>query len=32
MATGWAKDAAVQEQIDASVDDAVLHARRRLPR
>ena len=32
MATGWAKDGAVQEQIDASVDDAVLRARSRLPR
>jgi len=31
MATGWAKDGAVQEQIDASVDDAVRDARRRLP-
>lgn len=31
MATGWAKDGAVQEQIDASVDDAVESARRRLP-
>jgi len=31
MATGWAKDGAVQEQIDASIDDAVKAARRRLP-
>jgi phage/conjugal plasmid C-4 type zinc finger TraR family protein len=31
MATGWARDGAVQEQIDASVDDAVERARRRLP-
>ena len=30
MATGWAKDGAVQEQIDASIDDAVKAARRRL--
>ncbi|HSD68316.1 MAG TPA: DksA/TraR family C4-type zinc finger protein [Woeseiaceae bacterium] len=31
MATGWARDGAVQEQIDASVDDAVKRARSRLP-
>lgn len=31
MATGWAKDGAVQEQIDASVDDAVQSARSKLP-
>lgn len=31
MATGWAKDGAVQEQIDASVDDAVSLARSHLP-
>jgi len=31
MATGWAKDGAVQEQIDASVDDAVKRSRSRLP-
>ncbi len=31
MATGWARDGAVQEQIDASVEDAVERARRRLP-
>jgi phage/conjugal plasmid C-4 type zinc finger TraR family protein len=31
MATGWAKDGAVQEQIDASVDDAVRKARGELP-
>jgi phage/conjugal plasmid C-4 type zinc finger TraR family protein len=31
MANGWAKDGAVQEQIDASVDDAVKHARHKLP-
>ncbi|MDH4049553.1 MAG: DksA/TraR family C4-type zinc finger protein [Gammaproteobacteria bacterium] len=32
MAGGWAKDGAVQEQIDASVDDAVKRARSKLPR
>ena len=32
MAVGWARDGAVQEQIDASVDDAVARARSRLPR
>ena len=32
MATGWARDGAVQEQIDASVDDAVELARSRLPK
>lgn len=31
MAGGFAKDGAVQEQIDASVEDAVQHARRQLP-
>ena len=31
MATGWARDGAVQDQIDASVDDAVKRARRELP-
>jgi len=31
MATGWARDGAVQEQIDASIDDAVRSARSRLP-
>lgn len=31
MAVGWAKDGAVQEQIDASIDDAVKAARARLP-
>jgi phage/conjugal plasmid C-4 type zinc finger TraR family protein len=30
MAVGWAQDGAVQEQIDASVDDAVERARRAL--
>ncbi len=28
MAVGWAHDGAVQEQIDASVDDAIARARR----
>ena len=32
MAGGWARDGAVQEQIDASVKDAVELARSRLPR
>jgi phage/conjugal plasmid C-4 type zinc finger TraR family protein len=32
MAGGWAKDGAVQEQIDARVEDAVLRARSRIPR
>ncbi len=31
MATGWARDGAVQDQIDASVADAVERARSRLP-
>jgi len=32
MATGWVRDGAVQEQIDASVEDAVELARSRLPK
>lgn len=32
MAGGFAKDGAVQEQIDATIDDAVKQARSRLPR
>ena len=32
MATGWARDGAVQDQIDASVADAVEKARGRLPK
>ena len=32
MATGWAREGAVQEQIDASVEDAVERARRQIPR
>ena len=31
MAVGWARDGSVQEQIDASVEDAVNLARSRLP-
>jgi phage/conjugal plasmid C-4 type zinc finger TraR family protein len=30
MATGWAGDGAVQDQIDATVDDAIKRARRQL--
>lgn len=30
MATGWAREGAVQEQIDATVNDAVSRARQRL--
>jgi len=32
MAGGWAKDDAVQEQIDASVEDALARARSRMPK
>lgn len=32
MAVGWARDGAVQEQIDANVADEVARARSRLPR
>jgi phage/conjugal plasmid C-4 type zinc finger TraR family protein len=32
MAGGFAKDGAVQEQIDATIEDAVRRARTRLPR
>ncbi|WP_243041202.1 DksA/TraR family C4-type zinc finger protein [Dyella sedimenti] len=32
MATGWAGDGAVQDQIDATVDDAVKRARSQLRR
>lgn len=32
MAGGWTKDGAVQDQIDASVEDAVQRARSQLPR
>jgi phage/conjugal plasmid C-4 type zinc finger TraR family protein len=31
MAVGWSRDGGVQEQIDASVQDAVKLARSRLP-
>lgn len=31
MAGGWSKDGAVQEQIDASIEDAVQRARSRIP-
>ena len=30
MAVGWARDGAVQDQINASVEDAVEQARRKL--
>jgi len=30
MASGWAPDGAVQDQIDASIEDAVEQARRNL--
>lgn len=32
MAGGFAKDGAVQEQIDATIEDAVTRARKQLPR
>lgn len=32
MASGWAQDGAVQEQIDATVETAVQRAQSRLPR
>jgi phage/conjugal plasmid C-4 type zinc finger TraR family protein len=31
MATGWAGDGAVQDQIDATVSDAIARAKSRLP-
>lgn len=31
MAGGWTRDGAVQDQIDASIDDAVQQARSRIP-
>jgi len=31
MATGWAHEGAVQEQIDATVKDAIQRARSQLP-
>ena len=32
MAGGFAKDGAVQEQIDATIDDAISRARDRIPK
>ena len=32
MATGWAGDGAVQDQIDATIKDAIERARSQLPR
>lgn len=32
MATGWAGDGAVQDQIDATVKDAIRRARAQLPK
>lgn len=32
MATGWAGDGAVQDQIDATVKDAIKKAREQLPK
>jgi len=32
MAGGWSSDGAVQDQIDATVEDAVQRARSELPR
>lgn len=32
MASGWAGDGAVQDQIDSTIDDAVARACRELPR
>ena len=31
MATGWAQDGAVQDQIDATVKDGIQRAKSRLP-
>jgi phage/conjugal plasmid C-4 type zinc finger TraR family protein len=31
MATGWAQDGAVQDQIDATVKDGIRRAQHRLP-
>jgi phage/conjugal plasmid C-4 type zinc finger TraR family protein len=31
MATGWAKEGAVQDQIDATVKDGIKRAKSRLP-
>jgi phage/conjugal plasmid C-4 type zinc finger TraR family protein len=32
MATGWAGDSAVQDQIDATISDAIKRARSRQPK
>ena len=32
MASGWAQDGAVQEQIDANIEDAVKRVRSGMPR
>ncbi len=32
MATGWAGDGAVQDQIDATIEDAISRVQSRLPR
>lgn len=32
MAGGWSNDGAVQEQIDATIEEAIERARSRLPR
>lgn len=32
MAGGWAKDGAVQEQIDASVNEGIARAKSRMPK
>ncbi len=32
MAGGWSRDGAVQDQIGASIEDAVNQARRKLPK
>lgn len=32
MASGWANDDAVQEQIDSSIEDAIARARSQLPK
>ncbi len=32
MAGGWSKDGAVQDQIDANVEDAIKQAKARMPK
>lgn len=32
MAGGWSRDGAVQDQIDASLDDAINLARQKIPK